>query len=81
MPALDPETLVNDNIALAYFFAGKSVHLDHHVALSAALDGLNKAAQSYDPARVAGRFGCLYALRGDARKILGRIEPGRAIAR
>lgn len=62
MPTLDPETLVNDNLPLAFFIAGKERGLDHHVALSAALEGLHYAAQKFDPERITGGFGCWAAV-------------------
>ena len=43
------EKRVKDNIKLAYFYVQHSTDLDPSYALSAAMDGLLKAASTYDP--------------------------------
>lgn len=43
--------LVEENMALAHYFANKWQHLDRDEALSIALDGLLRAAQDWQPVR------------------------------
>ena len=45
------DKLVEDNIKLAYFYVQRSTDLDQFYALSAAMDGLLKAAKTYSPDR------------------------------
>ncbi len=49
------ERLVEENLALAQFFANRQMDMDHAEAFSAAMEGLHRAAELFEPAR--GKFG------------------------
>lgn len=66
--------LVNDNIKLAYFFANKSLDIDHDEALSRALQGLQSAAEQWDESR--GKFSVIASYK--IRSSLSRVRQDRS---
>lgn len=67
------ERLVNENIKLAHFFANKAGDIDPDEALSRALQGLQKAAETFDDSK--GKFSTHAAYR--IRSAISRVRVDR----
>jgi RNA polymerase sigma factor (sigma-70 family) len=73
------ETLVTDNMPLAHFMAGKTFGLDYDEAFSAAMEGLQQAAEAWDEGRGIP-FGS-YAPVVMRHRIWAKLTKGEAIKR